>query len=84
VYSFGVLALEVLKGKHPGDYIADLALMSTENVPLMRDLLDDRPDYPDPEVENVLVSIMQVSRGCLNANPQSRPTMNMVSNLFIN
>ena len=41
VYSFGVLALEVIRGKHPRDYISDLTSQTTEDIQLM-DLLDER------------------------------------------
>lgn len=81
VYSFGVVAFEVIKGKHPGDYFANnLALMSSEENIQLKEFVDERLGYPDdPQVENILVSIIKLLRDCLYANPQSRPTMNMVS-----
>lgn len=48
VYSFGVLALEIIKGKHPGKYINKLALdHTTENLPLV-EILDERLPFPTP------------------------------------
>ncbi|KAI5654817.1 hypothetical protein M9H77_32004 [Catharanthus roseus] len=79
VYSFGVLILEVIKGKHPRDYITNLVSRTTESIELV-DLFDERLLYPTPEVENVLISMMEVARACLNANFVSRPTMQIVSN----
>ncbi|KAH0760042.1 hypothetical protein KY290_023535 [Solanum tuberosum] len=42
VYSFGVLALEIIKGKHPGEYITPLANSSTIDHVQLSDLLDER------------------------------------------
>lgn len=81
VYSFGVLALEVIKGKHPKDHIDDLISMPTENTQLMN-LLDERLVYPTPQVEKVLESIVEIAKTCLTADPHSRPTMQVISNFL--
>ncbi|CAK9170768.1 unnamed protein product [Ilex paraguariensis] len=81
VYSFGVLTLEVMKGKHSGDYISSITSPSAEKI-LLKDLLDQRLEGPLPEVERVLVTIMKVAKACLHANPQFRPTMQDVSKLL--
>ncbi|KAM7515797.1 hypothetical protein LguiA_005380 [Lonicera macranthoides] len=81
VYSFGVLALEVIKGNHPGDLIDTLLCSSTEEIQL-KDMLDQRIPLPSPRVEEVVVSIVKMARTCLNANPQTRPTMHVVSQLL--
>ncbi|KAK2967350.1 hypothetical protein RJ640_027877 [Escallonia rubra] len=60
VYSFGVLALEVIKGKHPGDIIPSLT-SSSEKLQL-KDLVDQRLPSLSPKVE-------EVKQGnCLDAN----------------
>ncbi|CAL5332812.1 unnamed protein product [Camellia sinensis] len=54
VYSFGVLALEVIKGKHPGDFITSLLTPTVENIQL-KDVLDQRLSPPSPQVEEVVM-----------------------------
>lgn len=83
VYSFGVLILEVIKGKHPGDSITSLTLCPSETTLPIKDLLDDRLSYPTPEIENVLISIIKTARACLNSNSKYRPTMKIVSNMLV-
>ena len=81
VYSFGVLALEVIKGKHPGDLIDIVLSSSTEKIQL-KDVVDRRIPFPSLGVEEVVVSIIMMVRACLHADPQSRPTMYIVSQLL--
>ncbi|KAM4075277.1 hypothetical protein ACB094_10G157200 [Castanea mollissima] len=77
VYSFGVLALEVIKGNHPGDFIYS-ALSPSTNV-LLKDVLDQRLQPPTGQVWDELIKIVTIATACLDANPQSRPTMLMIS-----
>ncbi|KAH7843023.1 hypothetical protein Vadar_011860 [Vaccinium darrowii] len=81
VYSFGVLALEVIKGKHPGDFLSSLSTPVVENVQL-RDVMDQRLSSPSPKVEEVIISIVESAIACLNSDPKSRPTMHVVSQLL--
>nr|XP_027077438.1 MDIS1-interacting receptor like kinase 2-like [Coffea arabica] len=83
VYSFGILALEIIKGKYPGDYISQLLCPTpgTGNLQL-EDMLDQRLSHPTKEVEEALISIIKIARGCVAANPNSRPTMYIVSELL--
>ncbi|KAM7515747.1 hypothetical protein LguiA_005330 [Lonicera macranthoides] len=78
VYSFGVLALEVIKGNHPSDLIHIVLSSSTEEIPL-KDMVDQRLPFPSFQVNEVVLSIVKMARACLNVDPQSRPTMLVVS-----
>ncbi|KAL5834490.1 hypothetical protein ACOSQ4_013987 [Xanthoceras sorbifolium] len=82
VYSFGVLALEVIKGKHPGDLIPSLSSPLTRDNMLVKDVLDQRIPIPPPEFQDVVLKFLNNAIACLHANPQSRPTMNMIIALF--
>ena len=82
VYSFGVLALEVMKGKHPRDFLPTLSSSPAKMNIRLHDLLDSRLPPPSPGVEDKLKSIMEVAFLCLDANPTSRPTMQIVCQLI--
>ncbi|XP_042497236.1 MDIS1-interacting receptor like kinase 2-like isoform X3 [Macadamia integrifolia] len=84
VYSFGVLTLEVLMGRHPSELISTLlssysALPSTEQMILLRDLLDKRLSPTTMDMVEELSSVMKLAISCLATNPQSRPDMHYVS-----
>ncbi|KAM7462006.1 hypothetical protein LguiA_030127 [Lonicera macranthoides] len=78
VYSFGVLSFEVIKGKHPGDCIVYLLSQSIEDSQ-RQDALDERLPPPSLEEEKILLDILILAKACLHDNPQSRPTMHIVS-----
>ncbi|OMO98148.1 hypothetical protein COLO4_14107 [Corchorus olitorius] len=82
VYSFGVLTLEVLMGKHPGEILSFLHSSSDDQkFGLIIDvLLDPRLSPPKrQELEDELSFILSLAMLCSQANPQSRPTMRSVS-----
>jgi hypothetical protein len=81
VYSFGVLALEVIKGNHLGDYISTAILSPSANIQL-KDISDQRLSPPTAEVEDQLKKIVTCATACLCQNPQSRPTMQMISQML--
>ncbi|XP_071938392.1 MDIS1-interacting receptor like kinase 2 isoform X4 [Coffea arabica] len=78
VYSFGVLTMEVIKGKHPGDLIANLMSSKLEEIEL-KVLLDKRLLFPNRQIEESLLSILKLARECLHVDPQCRPTMLIIS-----
>ena len=87
VYSFGVVTLEVIMGNHPGDLISCLPLPSlsssqaVHNQILFRKVLDQRLPPPRNQIANQVVSVANTAFACLQANPQSRPTMKQVSDI---
>ncbi|KAL4558485.1 hypothetical protein LXL04_036686 [Taraxacum kok-saghyz] len=69
VYSFGVLALETIRGKHPGD-----------DLTMFENMLDTRLSYPTDElIENEIFCVYHVALACILPDPKSRPTMRKVS-----
>lgn len=83
VYSFGVLTLEVIKGKHPGELITPyMSSPSEREMVLLQDALDPRILLPQQEIESELLSIVRLAAKCIDENPQSRPTMLMISQLL--
>ena len=83
VYSFGVVALEILMGKHPGDLLSSLTSLSTRNS-MVNDVLDPRLSRPtDRLVEWDIVMVMRLAFSCLSSNPKSWPTMQSVSQQFL-
>ncbi|XP_022774037.1 probable leucine-rich repeat receptor-like protein kinase At1g35710 [Durio zibethinus] len=81
VYSFGILALEILMGKHPGDLLSSPS--SLQNAKLI-DVLDKR--LPPPTSQLVAQNIVQAATlalACLNPQPKSRPMMEEVSKEFV-
>ncbi|KAG7972329.1 hypothetical protein I3843_07G177100 [Carya illinoinensis] len=82
VYSFGVLALEVIKGKHLGDFISILQSSSDKEKIQLMDVLDQRLPSPTLRVEDELMVVVKLATDCLNVHPQSRPTMHMISKVL--
>ena len=79
VYSFGMVALEIMMGTHPGDLVNSLASSSTQNI-ILKDLLDSRlPSPKDPQVAHNVALIVSLALKCLHCNPQLRPSMQQVS-----
>lgn len=81
VYSFGVLTLEIILGKHPGDLILSLSPSATftiHNMPL-NDVLDQRLSLPTNQVASDLLHIANIAIACLHTSAESRPTMQQVS-----
>ncbi|KAJ0800736.1 putative protein kinase RLK-Pelle-LRR-XI-1 family [Helianthus annuus] len=80
VYSFGVLVLEIIKGKHPGNIITSLASpLADDHQFKLNDLVDHRLLVPLSEIKEILTSILILAIKCINSNPDIRPTMQDVS-----
>ncbi|MBA0614588.1 hypothetical protein Godav_014865, partial [Gossypium davidsonii] len=82
VYSFGVLALETLMGKHPGELLVSLSASFSKNI-MLSDILDPRLSLPsDRRVAKDIVFAATVAFACLRSNPMLRPTMKCASQEF--
>ncbi|KAM1122480.1 hypothetical protein TB2_003896 [Malus domestica] len=84
VYSFGVLALEVLMGRHPGDMLESRLLESSKSLNdnaelFLKDLLDRWLEPPTNELAKVAVLVMSLAMACIRTSPGSRPTMLFLS-----
>ncbi|XP_045831365.1 MDIS1-interacting receptor like kinase 2-like [Trifolium pratense] len=82
VYSFGVLTMEILFGKHPGDIVSTLLQSSgiylTIDAMSLIDKLDQRLPHPTNDIRKEVVSIIRIATHCLNESSHSRPTMKQV------
>ncbi|XVF58237.1 hypothetical protein PTKIN_Ptkin07bG0048500 [Pterospermum kingtungense] len=87
VYSFGVLALEILMGKHPGELLSKLSSSSSsscfQNI-MLNEVLDPRlsPPRSRKSVQGIAF-VAVVAFACLRIKPNSRPTMRTVSQKFV-
>ncbi|XP_057987276.1 MDIS1-interacting receptor like kinase 2-like isoform X2 [Hevea brasiliensis] len=81
VYNFGVVVLEVINGKCPNEIIFSMSSPLVQK-PLLKDILDQRLPPPSSEVQDELMTIMKIATACLYSNPQSRPTMHMISQIL--
>ncbi|KAI3889365.1 hypothetical protein MKX03_024456 [Papaver bracteatum] len=91
VYSFGVLVLEVLHGRHPSEIITLLSpklfqtssSTSTLKVPvktiMLKDILDECLEAPIDVVKKEIMHFVKVGLSCLRGDPHTRPTMQEIS-----
>ncbi|KAJ4958643.1 hypothetical protein NE237_025754 [Protea cynaroides] len=87
VFSFGVVIMEILMGRHPGDFLSSLSLSLLSSLPssstvqsmMLKDILDIRISPPTAEVAGTVVFTLKLAFTCLNVDPQLRPTMKHVS-----
>ncbi|PPR88512.1 hypothetical protein GOBAR_AA32171 [Gossypium barbadense] len=87
VYSFGVLALEILMGKHPGELLSTLTSSSSpssiQNV-MLNEVLDPRLSPPrSRKMAGDIAFVAVIAFACLRAKPKARPTMKSVSQEFL-
>ncbi|XP_054817602.1 MDIS1-interacting receptor like kinase 2-like [Prosopis cineraria] len=84
VYSFGVLTLEILMGRHPRELICSLIEIRTSYNSLFKDVLDQRLPPPSSPIVEGLMLHAKIALACLNENPQWRSTMEQVSTIWLN
>jgi len=68
VYSFGVLTLEVMMGKHPGDFISSLMLSASTSSSspighntVLKDVLDQRLPPPENELADGMAHVAKLA-----------------------
>ncbi|XP_021297768.1 LOW QUALITY PROTEIN: probable leucine-rich repeat receptor-like protein kinase At1g35710 [Herrania umbratica] len=84
VYSFGVLALEVLMGRHPQELLSLFPSNSLLQNIMLSDILDPRLSAPTSHIDTQkIVLVATLAFACLPMEPKSRPTMKQVSNEFL-
>lgn len=82
VYSFGIVTLEVLMGRHPGEMLESIytsKTSSSNNEMLLKDVLDQRVKTPMGELAEGVVFFMRVAIMCTHTNPDKRPSMRFVA-----
>ncbi|XP_014516669.1 probable leucine-rich repeat receptor-like protein kinase At1g35710 [Vigna radiata var. radiata] len=77
VYSFGIVTLETLMGKHPRELISTLSNPITQNM-LVKDLLDSRLPPPHEKDAQDVNLVINVALSCLCSKPNLRPSMQQV------
>lgn len=74
VYSFGIVALEIIMGKHPGDLLATLSSESS-----LEEVVDERVEAPTGKVGEAVAFVITMALACTHRIPDSRPTMRYVA-----
>ncbi|CAJ2674039.1 unnamed protein product [Trifolium pratense] len=82
VYSFGVLTMEIVFGKHPRDIVSTLlqssGIYQTIDAMSLNDKLDQRLPRPTNAIRKEVVSIIRIACHCLIESPHGRPSMEHV------
>jgi serine/threonine protein kinase len=85
VYSFGVLTLELMIGKHPGVLSSSLMFSAstsssspTGHNTLLKDVLDQRLPPPEIKLAEGVAHVAKLAFACLQTDPHYRPTMRQV------
>ncbi|KAF8041612.1 hypothetical protein BT93_A0266 [Corymbia citriodora subsp. variegata] len=84
VYSFGIVALEIMMGEHPGDLLSSLSMTQTSTSSananlLLKDVLDPRLPPPTSQQAKKVVFIVTAALACTRTSPDSRPTIHFVA-----
>ena len=79
VYSYGVVALEVLMGKHPRELLSSIASVTNMTDLLLKDVLDQRLPPPTGHLEEQVLIIVNLALSCTASMPELRPTMRDVA-----
>jgi len=79
IYSFGVVTMETIMGKHPGELISSLSKPTAQNM-LVKDLLDSRLPLPlRKDAQDIITLVITIALSCLCCKPNLRPSMQQVA-----
>ncbi|KAK7850627.1 mdis1-interacting receptor like kinase 2 [Quercus suber] len=78
VYSFGMVTLEILMGRHPGELLTSLSTLSSQNL-MLNEILGQHLPPPNRSIAQDIFSAAFIAFACLHTKPKSRPTMKWVS-----
>ncbi|KAI4347594.1 hypothetical protein L6164_008395 [Bauhinia variegata] len=83
IYSFGVVTLETIMGRHPGEFISSWQNSCVQNL-LLKDILDSRLPLPSfrKDAKDVLL-VVTLALSCLHTDPRCRPSMKDVVKEFL-
>ncbi|KAL9267309.1 MDIS1-interacting receptor like kinase 2-like protein, partial [Drosera capensis] len=79
VYSFGIVTLEVMMGKHPGEILPSLSMLVNDQDLLMKNVLDERLSPPTGQLAKDVALVVRAALACTSSLPESRPTMRLVA-----
>lgn len=81
IYSFGMVTLEVMMGRHPGQLLNSLwaNMGDGEGEVLLKDVLDGRIGEPADDVRKDVVLVVMIASMCLACDPELRPAMEVVA-----
>ncbi|XVE83814.1 hypothetical protein DITRI_Ditri16bG0117500 [Diplodiscus trichospermus] len=83
-YGFGVLALETLMGRHPGELLSTISSSSCAQNVMLNEVLDPRLSPPrNKKMVRDIAFVAMVAFACLRTTPKTRPTMKTVSQEFL-
>ncbi|KAJ8774902.1 hypothetical protein K2173_019906 [Erythroxylum novogranatense] len=85
VFSFGVVVLETIMGRHPEEIVSTITLQRDCPSLMLKDVLDSRLSYPNnsQEVAQSLVLAVSIALACLRFHANSRPSMEQVCGQFL-
>ncbi|KAM2911205.1 hypothetical protein FF1_003989 [Malus domestica] len=83
VFSFGMVALEIVMGRHPGEMLESL-LEASKTLKgnaelLLKDVLDQRLEPPTGELAEAVAFVVTLALACARPRPELRPTMRYVA-----
>ncbi|CAL1383334.1 unnamed protein product [Linum trigynum] len=80
VYGFGVVTLEIMMGKHPGEFLLSLSSSPADDPEIcMNEILDPRLPLPTGQLAEEVVFVLTAALACTRTKPESRPTMRFVA-----
>ena len=82
VYSFGLVALELMMGRHPRELLSSLSFNSrtldTAEF-LLKDVLDQGLPPPTGQIAEAVEFVVTIALACVHDTPKERPTMRFVA-----